>query len=395
MVERALDNPGIARAFLRICGTTVGRQQLAIALGLGCERIVCIAPGLSPELVDLQHTAEAAGARFHVVANHRSLAALVTAADEIFAIADGLLVTRRLVLPLLEQGAGVLVQPIEQGLAGGFERIDINTAAAGAMRVPGRLVSQLNDLPPDCDAYSTLQRIALQSGTLQRSLPASPAEDGFWTLVESDRDAHEIEPAWIRARIGADSADITPGRWLALHAIRMFGAAILDARSGRTAILSGVAVLAILSLVAGFYGFVILGISLAGAAWLGAAIYALLKRIEVQGDRDDSTPRPIEQLLGWALDAVFVVLAGWGGAVHHWQPELDRFFPPLMLFLVLRLAAAVAKPRLAAWLGDRMVLAVLLGCGIASGFGSAILHGSAVLLAGIGLLSARGFKRIT
>lgn len=395
MVEPALDNPGVARAFLRICGATVARQQLSIALALGCDRIVCIAPGVASELVELQHLAEAAGARFHVIGTHRALAGLVTATDEIFAFVDGLLITQPFATALLERGAGVIVQPIEQGLAAGFERIDMNSAAAGAMRVPGRLVAQLNDLPPDCDVFSALQRIALQAGIPQRTLPALPAEGGFWLLVASDHLAHEIEPAWIRARTGNNGRVATPGRWLVRQAVRQFGPALLDSRGGRKAILGGVAALLVLGLVAGWYGHVIVGLTLAAFAWIGAAIHGLLQRVDIAADGQIRKPFLIEQLSGWTIDGVFVALAGSGAELEPWQPELDHFFPPLMFVLVLRLAASVTGERLSDWLKDRTVLALGIGAAVASGHGRDFLHIGAILLAGLGIVALRGFKRIT
>ncbi|MDE2436891.1 MAG: hypothetical protein KGM49_11585, partial [Sphingomonadales bacterium] len=192
------------RAFLRIGGTTVAQQQLGLALALGCQRVVCVAHGLRAPLIALQHEAERAGVQFHVIAGPRPLLGLVTAQDEVLAFGDGLFASRREAVELLEQGQAVLVQPIEQGLAGGFERIDINHAAAAAMRIPGRLVDQLAELPTDCDAASALQRIALQGGVRQRSIPSVADGHLFWTLVRSDDEAHAIEPRWIRQRTRDD-----------------------------------------------------------------------------------------------------------------------------------------------------------------------------------------------
>ena len=134
---------GQPRARLRIGGATLARHQLGMALALGCERVICVAPVLDAHLVSLQHVAEARAARFHVVTGARGLISLVSAADEVIALADGLLAWPDMAIPLLDAGVGVLVQPIEAGLAAGFERIDLNHASAGAMRVPGLLVERV------------------------------------------------------------------------------------------------------------------------------------------------------------------------------------------------------------------------------------------------------------
>ena len=56
MIEPAV--PGTApRAFLRVGGVSIARQQLGLVLALAAERIVCLAAGMSAELVQLQHAA--------------------------------------------------------------------------------------------------------------------------------------------------------------------------------------------------------------------------------------------------------------------------------------------------------------------------------------------------
>ena len=135
---------GIAsRAALRVGGMSLARHQLGLVLALGAERVVCITPVFDAAMIALQHEAEAGGARFHVVSGARGLVGLISAADEVIAIADGLLPWPSLAIMLVEAGQSVLVQPIEAGLNAGFERLDINHASAGAIRVPGNLVERL------------------------------------------------------------------------------------------------------------------------------------------------------------------------------------------------------------------------------------------------------------
>ena len=131
------------RAFLRIGGLSIARQQVALAFQMDCERIVCIAAGPSPELAEIQQLVEAKGAQFHLIRQARALVGLVSAVDEVLVFADGLFATTSAAVALLEEGQSVSVQPIEQGLAAGFERIDLNHAFGGMMRLPGRLVERL------------------------------------------------------------------------------------------------------------------------------------------------------------------------------------------------------------------------------------------------------------
>lgn len=381
------------RAFLRIGGLTVARQQLALVLELKCERIICIAPRLTAELVELQHLAEAAKAQFHVVANARALVGLVTTIDEVFALGDGLFVSIPDAVSLLEEGQAILVQPIEQGLAAGFERIDLNHAGAAAMRLPGRLIERLAELPSDCDAASSLQRIALQAGVRQKPIPA-PALDGlFWTLVRSEDEAHALEPLWVRQRT-RDEGALSPTRGLALLAVRSFGPAMLHAGTGAFALVLAAAVLGLLALGAGWFKLLTLGLGLVALGWFLRECAVLLSRIESEtaGLRKGLDSK---ELYGWLCDALIVVLAAWGLEMHAGHQFLERLFPPFMLVALLRILPRLFAPRWAAWFGDRALLALGIGAAIAFGAGSATIHVAAALAGVAGIVASLGSSRLT
>ena len=393
MLEHAADDGHLPRAFLRIGGLSVARQQLALVLTLECERVICIAPALTPELVALQHIAEAAGAQFNVVRGARALAGLVTASDELIALADGLFASGAEAADLLSEGQGVLVQPIEQGLAAGFERIDINHAAAGAMRIPGRLIERIADLPADCDAFSSLQRVALQASIRQRAIPA-PGQDGlFWALVHSEAEAHAIEPQWIQQRT-RDTRPLGPARGLALLAVRSFGPALLHAGSGAQALSLASAAAALLALGAGWFGFIALGLGFCALGWLLCECAALLVRIE----SDLIKPRfglGSSALYGWVIDAIIVALLGWGAVPLAGLPTIHHFFPPFMLVALLRIVAGLPTGRWSAWLTDRSLLALVMLGAAAGGIAAEAAHIGAIAaaLAGMGLVS--GLTRLT
>lgn len=393
MLEPAADGEHGARAFLRIGGLTVARQQLALALSLQCERIVCIAPALSNPIVELQHLAERGGAQFHVIPGGRPLVGLVTATDEVIVLADGLFASTAEACDLLSDGQLVLVQPIEQGLAAGFERIDLNHASAGAMRLPGRLVERLADLPADCDTVSSLQRIALQAGVRQRAIPA-PGQDGlFWALVRSDTEAHAIEPMWIRQRT-RDTQQLGPSRAIALLAVRGLGPALLHAGSGANAILVAALVSVLLAVSAGWFGWVAMGFGLCAIAWLLRESAALLVRIE----RDESGPRKGMDGLGafaWLIDALLVLLLAWGSRGDAMQALPHRLFPPLMLFALLRILTALPTGRWGAWLTDRALMAVVAGSATLGGLASEFAHGGAIIAAAAALALLGGKNRLT
>lgn len=381
------------RAALRVGGLSIARQQLGVVLALECERVVCIAAGVTPEIIELQHSAEAAGAQFHVVSGARALVGLISAVDELIALGDGLFASAQAAIDLLGQGQAVLVQPIEQGLAAGFERIDINHAAAAALRIPGRLVEPLAELPADCDAISALQRIALQAGVRQRPIP--PLADGrlFWTLVRSEEDAHALEPRWIRQRTNDDGA-LGPSRALARFAVRGLGPALLHSGSSARVVVVAAAVTALIAQVAGWFELAPLGLALGALGWVLREAAVLLARVEAE-------TVPVRRGLdrraayGWLLDGIMILLAGWGTALHTAHPSWDRFFPPLMLVGLLRILPRALGGNWQAWLEDRALLACAIAAALLSGYGSLAIHIAAVLVLVAGIVIPRGEKQLT
>jgi hypothetical protein len=393
MLDRVAEGSAVPRAFLRIGGMTVARQQAALALQLRCERVICVAPSLSSEMIELQHLVEGFGSQFHVVGQARALVGLVSAVDEVIILNDGLFVSAGTAAELLEEGQAILVQPIEQGLAAGFERIDLNHASAGAMRIPGRLIERVAELPSDCDASSSLLRIALQAGLRQRAIPA-PGQDGlFWTLVRTEDEAHALEPQWIRQRTQGEGS-LSPSRGLALLAVRSFGPAMLHAGSGARAVAVAAAFLAMLALGSGWFGLIPLAFGFASLGWILREATVLLSQIEVDAGRT-SMWLDNKELYGWLIDALLVVLAAWGIESHAGQHVLDRLFPPFMLIALLRILPRSVAPRWAGWFGDRALLAASLAGAILAGFGSIAIHAAAALAALVGILLPLGQSRLT
>lgn len=375
-------------------GVTVARQQLNLALLLKCERVICLAAGIAPELVELQHAAEAAGASFHVIAGPRALLGLITATDDVIVLGDSLFASAPQAAHLLGLGQAVLVQPIEQGLSAGFERIDLNHAAAAAMRVPGRLVERIAELPVDCDTYSALQRIALQAGVPQRNLPPLGQDGIFWTLVHDERDAHALEPAWIRQRTGGGE-DFNPSRGLALLAVRSFGPALLHAGSGAGAVAIAAAVLAVLGLGAGWFGLIGFGLLLAALGWILRESAVLLARIQADTPAPGLIGLGSRTVYAWLADGIIITLITWAAATGPLMMNHDRLFPPLMLFALLRIIPRVTRHRWAAWLEDRALIALGLAGAVIAGVCSEAVHVAALLLAIAGIAMPREQMRLT
>ncbi|WP_391561239.1 hypothetical protein [Novosphingobium sp.] len=381
------------RAFLRIGGTTVAGQQLGVAIALGCERIVCLAPALTKEIVELQHRAEQSGAQFHVIPGPRPLQGLVTASDELIAFSDGLFSSRDRACSLLADQQSVLVQPIEQGLAAGFERIDLNHAAAGAMRIPGRLVERLSELPADCDAVSSLQRIALQAGVRQQPIGVIGPGGAFWSLVQSDSDAHAIEPQWIRQH-SSDPAPSGPSRALAMVAVRRLGPSMLHAGSGSGILVTAAVLTALLALGAGWMGFIALGFGLCGFGWIQREFADLLARVETESAPKNVTATVLAAF-GWVIDGLLVVLLGYAANPIHPMHGLERFFPAFMLIALLRILASVYVGRWKSWIADRGVIAIVLMGAVAGRVAGETAHLGAALVAILILLALGNKSRLT
>ena len=386
MVADGAETPVAApllRAGLRLGGVSLGRHQLGTMLALGCDRVICLAPALDTEMAVLQQVAEHAGARFHVVTGAHGLLGLVTATDEVLALADGLSASPALLKDMLEPGPAVVVQPIERGLDCGFERLDINHAAGGAWRIPGRLVERLSDLPPDCDAFSALQRIALQAGIGQRMLPAVALTGGRWVLVRSEADAQVQEVDWIREHVDLPGPG-NPSIWLAQASVRNFGAALLHGGNGGRIMAGAGAIALLLAGVAGKLGAFTTAFCLAALAWPVLLVAALLGRIMRTTLRLPAPHMSRVLLFGGMVDVLLIVLTGWALAA---TPG-DWLFAPVMLVGLCRLVGAGGGTQWRAWLQDRGVLGMVLAGVTGLHYAAAVVESMAALVLLAGLIMA-------
>ncbi len=393
MLDPIAESSAALRAFLRIGWLSVARQQVALAHQLGCERIICIAAAPSPELAEIQQQVESKGIQFHLIRQARALVGLVSAVDEVLVLADGLFASTAAAVALLEEGQAVSVQPIEQGLAGGFERIDLNHAFGGVMRLPGRLVERLAELPPDCDATSALLRIALQAGVRQKPIPQPDQTRLFWTLVRSEQEAHALEPLWIRQRTRGEGAPSLAGG-IALLAVRGFGPALLHAGSGARVLLVAAAVLALLAFGAGWLGVAALGLGFIALGWIVLEAAGMIARIESE---QDAPLRRIDvrSLYGWAQDGLIVLLATWGSGLPRGLGFAEAVFPAFMLLALLRILPRLVPDSWAGWFNDRALVALLLGAAMLAGVAHETILLAATALALSGIILPFGQSRLT
>jgi hypothetical protein len=394
MTEPAGAGVPMPRAFLRVGGVTIARHQLGLALAMGCQRIICSAREVTPELIALQHEAERAGAHFHIVAGARALAGLITANDDLLALSEGLLADPQEAMALLEPGHAVLVQPVEIGVAAGYERIDLNHAGAGALRIPGRLVERLLELPPDCDVPSALTRIALQAGVAMREVPAAARDGARWRLIRDEAQAHAIEHDWLRLHMGERGAP-TPTTLLSRFGLWMLGSSLLHGGSGsRVALLAALAVL-LMGLGSSWLGLTVFGFVLLALATVLGGSAAILRRIERTSLSLPPASLSPETVLGWLIDLALIALVVRATPLMPWESVVVRIFAPLMLVILIRLAPRLVDRAWAPWIEDRVVLTVLLAIAAGIGLLAEAVQVLAIALALAGLLFPGGKPRIT
>jgi hypothetical protein len=362
LMDAAQGEPQGLRGLLPIGGRSILRHQLGLAMALGCSRIVVLAETLTNDLVALQHAAEAGGARFHVIATARALAPLVAAEDELLVLGEGLLAMPEDALRLLGDGPVVLTLPVETGLPLGFERIDINNAGAGAMLLPGKLIAALGDLPGDWNPGSALLRIASQARIVQRELPQLLLDQGRWRLIRDEAEAHRAEPGWVRLHTA--SAQVrSPGLWLAAGVVRTLGPALLHAGTRPYVIALGAVITALLGTGAGWFGWCGPGFAMFALAWLVHQVAGLLARVERDSLIASSGVAPLDRLADWVLDGMFITLCAWRSEIPAVTgvPWGIAWFPPVVLFLLLRLLIRLqSEEAWTWWLNDRFVVGTLL-----------------------------------
>lgn len=361
LIEATGDDPSVLRGYLPIGGRSLLRHQIGFALSLGCKRIVLMAEGISGELVALQHVVEAGAAQFHVVATARALAPLLQPEDDVFVLGDGLLAMPAAMRDLLDAGPVLLTLPVESAVPLGFERIDINHAFAGTMRIPGRVAAALAELPPEWNAQSALLRLAIQARTAQRSVPSAMLDDGRWRIVRNEDDAHQAERRWLRwhtdkAGIGAGS----PSEAAAVAIVLRLGPALLHAGTRPALIGLAAGLVGLLGGGLGWLGSFAAGFALLGLCWLIEQVASLLGQVERDSLLASGFARRSVEAFHLLIDVGFVVLATWRSQLPA-TPWGLRAFAPILLICALRLLpVALPTNRWARWCEDRLLVGIVL-----------------------------------
>lgn len=351
----------IAGTALPLAGKSIARRQLDFALAAGCERVIVLGNGASPEAVALRHVAEARGARFHCIGDAHGLLGAVPAADELLVLAPGLVAEEASALDALERGSAVLVLPAGPGVAAGFERIDLERAWAGALVLPGRLVERLSDLPPESEPTAALLRIALQARVTEKRLPDKALDDGSWSIALGDARHDALQRAWLKRNLPT-TAGYGAARLLVEVALRELAIPLLALRRALPVLWGGVVLALVGAVTLAAVGWSVPAFVLAALGALVAEFAGGLAHLR-DAPFGRRQRRPLASLVRGLVDATLVAAA----ALVIDGSWLHRAFPPLMLVAVLHASQPARWPGVAALLGDRALFAFALA--LAAAFG--------------------------
>lgn len=375
------------RAALRVGHRSLALAQLDLAVAAGFERLVVLAHPNAAGLHRLVQEARGERMAVTVIADALDLCRMVTAADEVLVLREGLICDPALALPVIERSQVITVFPVGEGLAAGFERIDAELCDAGLLVLPGALVERLRQLPRDYDVASALLRLALIAGIPRQSIDTQAIGRRQWLLIADDAGAQAVEAGRL-ARSLEEASQHTPGPWLAALAVRRFGGALFDADRSSGMIWGAAALSALAGCAMALSGWFAIGLVLMALAWLNGRAAAIIDRAEQQGRPVRRNPERTMRQAGLVFDlALVAVLTAAGSRLAFvdaggWSGALAGLFAPIVLIAGLRIAAQeypIAAVR--SWMADRFLLTMVAAA--AAIFGMA---GPAMMIAAVVLL---------
>jgi hypothetical protein len=359
-------------------GKSLARRQLDFALAAGAGQIVLLGDGAAPEAIALRHAAENAGAKVLTIANGHGLLGAVRAADHLLVLAPGVLPEAPIVLEMLGKGSSLLVVPAAQGVAAGFERIDLERAWAGALVIQGGLIERLAELTPDSDPAAALLRIALQAKVAERRVPEAPLADGSWAMLRSDAEAAAAERAWMKRNL-PEAPRNRPARWLAIVALRRLAARLLPQRRAAMLIAGAAAALLAAAVASSLWGWAVAGFALVALGVFAGELSAGVAKLASAPFEPGRRARGIAAAMALAADAALTLCA----MLAIEQDWLHRLFPPLVLIGLLHILRVETWPGARALPGDRLLVALVLGIAAALGLAEAAVMGLALLAIGL------------
>ena len=341
------------RGLMQFGGRSLAERQIAQALELDCERVVCLTQDIPQGHLALQQLCEAGGAQFQLVESVVELSGLVRAADELFVFAEGTLLPTDAVEKLAAR-PGVLAIAADKGVPAGFERLDADHAWAGLLRGPGTLIERLTDLPSDIEPVAALLRIALQSGARLVSIADQAIDNGTLAIFESEAQVLHAQKNWLRRAIRLRSW-FAPGLALADRLAGRYAAKLLawDVAGWRGAI-AVIVLLLIATCLAIFVNVASAYVAIAIGTF-GATVILTMSALSY-GERPDRNVKP-PKIARWAVDLAIIATPL---VATLPQVATGTAFALVALIGVMRLAELLVRSPRMAIVGDRIVLCILL-----------------------------------
>ena len=329
-------------------------HQIDCCAALQCDSVIVLARGLGQDLLIGQRHCERAGTRFQQIDSIERLSALVTAADDIVVLLDGVMPDLEVAVSAIRERSAVLAFAADDAVPLGFERIDPTRAWSGLLQTRGESVARLLDMPTDIDMASTLLRVALQAGTRIVELDSRLLNENRWHRAILEENKGALERVWLRRHL-APATFLAPGPAIAERIGMRLSHDVSGSRKERVPLAAAVTG-GILAFAAGLLGHPAMGLAIAGIGAVAWAIASMFERVARVGTPERATPL-LPQVMNWAYDGLILFLLG-----HAMPDDLSwlRLYVPLLLLGLLRLGQTLGPPRWRASYGDRITLLVLL-----------------------------------
>lgn len=390
MIETVEGAGNLRRSAISFLGRSLAQRQLDLLLTLGCKKVACLSDRIDDTLLALQHEAEAAGVRFHVISSPRALGGVITAADELVVVAEGVLPMAHEVPDQLGNNRAILAFPAEAGVVAGFERIDLNHAWAGLLIMPGSLVERLMELPPDCDVIASLLRIALQFRVPEKVLPEAVLAEGRWASFYAQDQAAKLEPVWLRRHAEPENP-YAPGKAFVGWLVSRSGVRLL--RLGATAknLLAVAVALLLVALTMGWALSVGLGLFVLGTSWLLKQAADSFLRAEGEVGTVTRRMRLVDDGFDWILDLAMIAILALGLPLIAGD-HLNRVLLPAIVLGLLRIIPAISSQNWTIAFSDRFLACLVLGIASLSGLLLPALQMLALGLIALGIVFCRAVR---
>jgi len=304
--EDADDRPGTLAATLPFGGLTLIEFQARLLVGAGASQIILVIERLTPELLGAINRIGRRGVSVDAVRTAGEAAEKIHPLSRVMAVADGLMTTNEVMIPMLGVGGDVLLVTDDRDGASRYERVGVRTAWAGLALLDPKRIAEVAAMPKDYDFQSTLLRVAAQSGAEQVRLPAGAAADAHGIERDSRRLAEKgkaILSALVpRPRPWADHFILAPLARLALP--RLIARAVPTFAVGGSALVLGAGGLAAL-----WFGWPASGLALTILAIIGFSIGETVANL-----RDEAMEIRLQRAALLALPVLAALVLGRGSA---------------------------------------------------------------------------------